>query len=273
MLYPGAGREREPGRGEMIRTRLAAKRQEKVQAAFARKWMVAEPKRKPEPMYGRKWNHQYTVHRKPGVMARLRSSWAIRIAAGSTAALSATSGMAMAGVLPEPLQQAAADLADKVGLDIPSPDDTRTDDAVHEVIERKDDFENGKDFGKAVSGAAHEANAARREAKAAEKAGAGSESDKSPKGPKAEPPGVANGHPNGGPKPNPVKDEEGKNADKGVPESPGGSEEDHGKADPPAASPDVEKPVKPVTPVVPPEAPGKPDGAGRPEKPEKVQAN
>jgi hypothetical protein len=257
----------------MFRTRLAAKRQEKAQAAFARKWMVAEPKRKPDPMYGRKWNHHYTVHRRPGLMARLRSSWAVRIAAGSTAALSASSGMAFAGVLPEPLQRAASDLADKVGIDIPSPDDSRTSGAVHEVIERKDDFEKGKDFGHAVREAAHEANAARREAKAAEKAGDdeshGESKDLKDKS-KNVPAGVAKGHESGGSKPNPVDDEDGANADNGpAPESQGKSEEDHGKADPPAAEP--EKPATPEKPGAPPAAPGKPDDAGQPAKPEKPE--
>lgn len=254
----------------MIRTRLAAKRQEKMQAAFARKWMVAEPKRKPDPMYGRKWNHQYTVHRRPGLMARLRSSWAVRIAAGSTAALSATSGMAFAGVLPEPLQQAASDLADKVGLDLPSPDEGRTSDAVHDVVERKGDFEKGKDFGQAVRDAAHKANAARREAKADEKHGAGSDNGvKGSKGSKNSPAGVADGHADGGSKPHPVKDDEGTNADKGAPESPGRSEEDNGKADPPTEQPNVPQPEKPEKPEKPTDAPGKPDDPGQGEKPDK----
>lgn len=56
------------------------------------------------------------------VLSNLFASLAARIAAGTVAALTAFSGMAVAGVLPDPAQSVAATLASYVGIDIEDPD-------------------------------------------------------------------------------------------------------------------------------------------------------
>jgi hypothetical protein len=244
--------------------------------------MVAEPKRKPDPMFGRKWNHRYTVHRRPSLMARLRSSWAVRLAAGSTAALTATGGMAYAGVLPDPVQEAVSDLVQKIGVDVPSPsDEGSTSDAVHEVTERKSEFDSGKEFGHSVRDAAHKANAERKAnkderkaAKRAEKKDGVVPSDGSVPSTDAE--ARKNDHADAD-KDHPVKDEGGKNSDKGKPESPGNSDE-HGKAEEPTEPEEPESPGKSDEDHGQPESPskagadhGKPESPGKPEKPEKPE--
>lgn len=56
------------------------------------------------------------------VLSNLFASLAARVAAGTVAAFTAFSGMAVAGVLPDPAQSVAATLASYIGLDIEDPD-------------------------------------------------------------------------------------------------------------------------------------------------------
>ena len=100
----------------------------------------------------------------------------------STAMLIATGSAAAAGVLPDAAQNALADAASNVGISIPHSSDDGSEQskapevkpasesasdvavAVHVVIESRDQYGNGRDFGQAVAQAARDAAAARREA-------------------------------------------------------------------------------------------------------------
>ena len=250
----------------MIRKLMVARSQKKAQMAFARKWMVTEPKRKPRPA---QWVRRWDDPAPRGLMARMRSSLLLRVAAGGTGAMMATGGMAYAGVLPDPVQRVVSNVAAKAGLDVPSPDDgteladagdetteedkgSETSKAVREVTRDKKKFETGRDFGKAVSGAAHRANEERKAAKAASKGDGEDETD----GTKVPPGQVKKAS-----KVHPVRDEEGKNASKPPAKTDAPGKPEHPvKPEPPAKPEKPEKPPKP-------EPPAKPEKPAKPEEP------
>ena len=111
------------------------------------------------------------------VLSELLSTLTAKIVAGTMVAAAATGGMAAAGVLPDPAQQAIADVASHVGLSLPSPEDDAADAAKNaksqdhndgkpdgtdandkgmsaEVQKLKDSGLSGCELGRAVSAAA-----------------------------------------------------------------------------------------------------------------------
>lgn len=102
--------------------------------------------------------------RRKSMLSTLFASLSAKIAAASFAAVAATGGLAAAGALPDPAQQAVADAAAKIGLHLPSPEDdasTQQHEApevgpVNEDVQGvlEDDSLEGRDKGDAVSDAA-----------------------------------------------------------------------------------------------------------------------
>lgn len=99
------------------------------------------------------------------MLTQLFATLTAKIAAGAVAAVAATSGLAVAGALPDPAQQAVSDAAARVGITLPSPGsvadehrkdadagERRVDAGVREVLE--DESLEGRDKGEAVADAA-----------------------------------------------------------------------------------------------------------------------
>jgi hypothetical protein len=142
----------------------------------------------------------------------------------STALVVATGSMAVAGVLPDTVQDALSRAGERVGLTLPAgteepdvepADDTDTDAglpdeagdvavAVHGVIDGRDDYANGHEFGQAVAKAAWDAAKARHEASTTGKpSDAGSQADtRKPADPGS--PAAEHGRPEGTGKPDDV---------------------------------------------------------------------
>jgi hypothetical protein len=74
------------------------------------------------------------VRRRKLVLGTLLSSIVGKVVVGSVALAAATGGAAAAGVLPDPAQQAIADVASHIGIDLPSPAD-HTDGVLDEAAE------------------------------------------------------------------------------------------------------------------------------------------
>jgi hypothetical protein len=100
--------------------------------------------------------------RRKSMLSTLFASLGVKVAAAATAAVVTAGGAAAAtGALPDPVQQAVANAAEKVGVSLPNPedekaeaseDDKRVDDDVRTVLD--DDSLTGRDKGGAVSDAA-----------------------------------------------------------------------------------------------------------------------
>ena len=176
-----------------------------------------------------------------------------KVALGSVALAAATGGLAAAGALPQPAQDALSKAAAKVGFDLPAgsqqeegdenaagPDENASPvaHAVNEVVVNRDDYANGREFGLAVAEAAkaaaseQSAGATRRSErgaqKAADKAAQGSKRSEQARqdAPETVPGGQpeSTGKPDGTPKVSP--------GGKGKPEEvPGGQPERSGKPD------------------------------------------
>lgn len=78
------------------------------------------------------------------VLSNLLGSLAAKIATGAVAAFTAFSGMAVAGVLPDPAQSVAATLASYVGIDIDDPDEQGVEDPAEQDIGTLDDEDAAK---------------------------------------------------------------------------------------------------------------------------------
>lgn len=97
------------------------------------------------------------LNRRKQMLSKSRSA---KIGAVAFGGLVLLGGTAAAGELPDPLQDAAADVADVVGVDLPE----SSNGLAEEVHEIKDEFEPGE-RGAEVSKAAHERNEARKAAR------------------------------------------------------------------------------------------------------------
>lgn len=178
----------------MFRRRII-RQQKKAQLAFARKWMVTDADETDSaPMFARKWSVSL-ARMTAGVTAAFAATGGMAYAGvlpepvqRAVSAFAADVGVE----LPSP-----DDTVDKVIVETEDEevDDERADDpkkegnfeerggdpdedakgsgtsqAVHKVIDKKDEYEDGKDFGHAIADAAHAANAERKAQKAAAKA-------------------------------------------------------------------------------------------------------